>query len=773
MVNLNNVNVPVHIGSRGIRRGKSSRQLRGIKRNKKVTFKENSIVDDRVQDSIVVSDDRVQDSIVVSDDRDGQLVVHTASQNSSPNEFEQQVVRLQENVEEGFSNLDSGIVEVARLLGSENTNTSQLTRATDVLKRNPFGFDQDVRDKLLRVFQNVLDNRDNVNISLNQLHILSSEETCENKIRELNDEIKSLREQIQSPLNCQSSESNQNSQNSQGSESQRVEIKRLEREISNLRQNNSTNQNTSELKDRIEELEKLIKPGSKEEQLKKCTDELKRYIDKHGVLGVDMSKEFDVKDNKRLADITIISNIVAQAVSTDEALDILASTDNNKEEIMVAHIEGKLKSTYTDITKLEIKEALLRVSDKWVDLRQDQFLKKSEDLQGLIGDAKKNSPLDKLSQSFEGILTENKDKIKEIYDMIIPFIPLDSDFIRPIKFTTQLSLYIFQLQKTNPDVNLEILYKFSDLLFRNLTSFGFSQNIVKPSLEIFRSRQEFKKFMDSIGTNKSILIFLSTLYTIVRQMELQKVSNDLKNQKTNFETDETWKLLFPQFRDNVRKHFRGMSLNDFGVTIRDRESVLVNPIQDDFDKMVTFIKTNLLKDLNPPSEINIRYGETDGVFDFVKKKLRKPDAIAPPKTKQEFDEQQVEVSDTSSQEQENDTVLEDRRNATDGEIRAPRRKLSKRLLNQNIIGSRIPAINGTRPSPPANNAPPDLLAGIRERTAVPPRKSAPPDLLAGIRERTAIPPRTAAPPDLLSEIANRPPRPPQGLLSAISSRRVE
>ena len=209
--------------------------------------------------------------------------------------------------------------------------------------------------------------------------------------------------------------------------------------------------------------------------------------------------------------------------------------------------------------------------------------------------------------------------------------------------------------------------------------------------------------------------------------------------------------------------------------------------------MVTFIKTNLLKDLNPPSEINIRYGETDGVFDFIKKKLRKPDAIAPPKTKQEFDEQQVEVSDTSSQEQENDTVLEDRRNATDGEIRAPRRKLSKRLLNQNIIGSRIPAINGTRPSPPANNAPPDLLAGIRERTAVPPRKSAPPDLLAGIRERTAapprkaappdllagirertaIPPRTAAPPDLLSEIANRPPRPPQGLLSAISSRRVE
>ena len=185
------MNVPVHIGSRGIRRGKSSRQLRGIKRNKKVTFKENSIVDDQVQDSIVVSDDRVQDSIVVSDDRDGQVVVHTASQNSSPIEFEQQVVRLQENVEEGFSNLDSGVVEVSRLLGSENTTTSQLTRATDVLKRNPFGFDQDVRDKLLRVFQNVLDNRDNVNISLNQLHILSSEETCENKIRELNDEIKS------------------------------------------------------------------------------------------------------------------------------------------------------------------------------------------------------------------------------------------------------------------------------------------------------------------------------------------------------------------------------------------------------------------------------------------------------------------------------------------------------------------------------------------------------------------------------------------------------
>jgi len=36
-IHINNVNTPVHIGSRGMRRGSSSRQLRGIKKTNSVS----------------------------------------------------------------------------------------------------------------------------------------------------------------------------------------------------------------------------------------------------------------------------------------------------------------------------------------------------------------------------------------------------------------------------------------------------------------------------------------------------------------------------------------------------------------------------------------------------------------------------------------------------------------------------------------------------------------------------------------------------------------
>ena len=64
MVNLNNVNVPVHIGSRGIRKGKSSRKLRGIKRNQTVTFKEDS--NGFIQDQVIV--DRSSQNSSLSND---------------------------------------------------------------------------------------------------------------------------------------------------------------------------------------------------------------------------------------------------------------------------------------------------------------------------------------------------------------------------------------------------------------------------------------------------------------------------------------------------------------------------------------------------------------------------------------------------------------------------------------------------------------------------------------------------------------------------------
>ena len=142
----------------------------------------------------------------------------------------------------------------------------------------------------------------------------------------------------------------------------------------------------------------------------------------------------------------------------------------------------------------------------------------------------------------------------------------------------------------------------------------------------------------------------------------------------------------------------------------------------------------MLKNLNPPGKTSLKYGETgDGVFDFVKGKLRKPDAVAPPKTKQEFDEQQVKVEDTSTQEQESDPFTQ---NVAEGVERRVPLKLAKDRIEQ--IGNRIPAFDRTRAAPrgrgtaaepveitdteaaPVNNRPPpppnaELMAALRRR----------------------------------------------------------
>ena len=735
-IHVNNINSPIHIGKRSIR------QLRGIRKKKYVK----SFVPD--VNSTNDSKDSINSTELFGsiDSTELELSLPDSNDDSTPPDSNDSTLsdsndstELSTNDNTDFSENQLVLLkQISSIVGIQNMNVPKVEEALDLLQSGTVPLDRDVFSH----FNNIL--TDFPIIRSNFISSINGPRENDNV------EINRLRaELVQKELEIETSK-----------QKHRAEILKLKSELEKAKRDpeitslpslptlpiGSNDNLVNELKKQIKILEESILPDSDGAKLRKCKDELQRFIDKHGRQREKLSDEFDVNTPSELASVMILGEVIAN-VSGDEiefeengvlktiSIAKQLESKNNTVQRFVDHVFRT--SGLTGISKQQIEEILLRISDDWFESTHDKFVLNVSSLNDAIAEAKSISNIQNIVYTPEGIMDTNMDAVKIIYDKVQPFVPIDSDFLLRRKLTTQMSLYLSQLHKANPTIDVNKLLTFTDKFFQQLLKVGGRKYIVDPLANepLFRVAKSVNDFINSLRV-VDFHVFMAGLHVMIVQRQRALSGN---TDVSNWQVSQIMSAL----NKNIRDLKVSPKLQAFGVT-RERkegsnieEAVVINPFLSDFDVIVRHVEDTLLQGLNPPQEVSIQFGETIGTingveidyFQIVKDKRRDQTTERPPVTKEEIS------TEIPNREQEIDTILRtdepervigrvsDRPGFSDVADNITRRtqRIPGITVDRKPIPRRIPADQSGIPLPPP---PPPLPPGF----GLPPPPPLPPGL---------------------------------------------
>jgi len=701
VIHINNINIPTHIGNRG--RGIRTK-LRGLKKSKPVVLEQPVQFQDETQDKRDAIDKKT-------------------------------------------------LEELSILIGLNNMNLEVVNRAREAIESNKLNFDDDVFMHINNMLENYSQVRENVISSYNRPRVphvpdnveiarLQSElSNKELEVKKFNEELEKNKTEI-STLN--------------------LEIERLSNEPNVIKVSDtseidrSSAQKIKDLEKKVEDLEKIIKPGSKEDELRVCKENLERFIEKHGIIREKMTEEFKVDDPTDLATLMIIGEVIMlflsalgegeityfgededeNGVKIQKTISIKKQLESQKETEtrFVDHIFIIMKKIEPNITRFTIEQILLRIDPKWFESKYDKLKKDAESLDDAIIEAKNISKIQKSVFTPEGIMDNNKDIIKTIYDMVNAFIPSDVDVVRKTKFTRQISVYLRKLHEANPSIDLKVLFKFINNLFGDVVNIDGKKYIANPSAAqpLFKAQKSVNEFINAIRNTK-FHIFMAGIHVINEQRK-SALENGVDVSK--------WEL--SQIITNLNKKIINLDVEPkllaFSVTRSGGKAKTVNPLEDNFSSISEHVKNVLLKGLNPPKDTFVEFGETTAIvngsqidyFELVKSfRPGSPDEDRPLKNKP------LPIETAAHREQEPEGL----------DFIQPGAVNRNRGLVDNVVARKPPGIV---------NIPSNVADTIARNVNVPP----PPPLPTGLPPPPPLPTGLPPPPPPLP--TGLPPPPPRG-----------
>ena len=668
-MNINNVNVPVHIGSRGIRKGKSSRKLRGIKRNKSVTFQEDS--NGFIQDQVIVNRSSQNSSL----SNDSSIVSNESPFNSNQDLVSQSSLKPDDGINKIFDLEVKKLETIVNLIGIENMDENGIEEAKVKLNSHP---DLEVLKFMKPLFENLLEDRKNL-IALrlelnrrNNLPVSDSENDLKRQLIEKENRIKELL-----------------SMKSPGDLSEKFE--KQEKELNEFRS--------------------IIESGSDEGKLLDCMEKLRILKDRLGVTRDPLSQEFKVDDPIDLGKL-LMMNIVISVLENDEIeFDNSLGSNFNSElvkegdktefiENVSSGLSEMLKAAFK-ISSEEIKDMLERIDPKWFELSVSDFQKKRESLSREIEQTISTSSISKTTTTMSGISSMAMGLSKEIFEIFRPFFPVigkanistDKDKNGKLDNTRkieQLSLYMCQLHKNNPDISMENKYNFSVNFLR--TFGGFDERTVgvfkDPNMEqfvetirtendevtfkpievvkrtnnsLFTRKEDMNNFIKNISVTNNIGLLFSVIYIVFRMRE--------RSIESGGKGHEDWNL--DSFIEKVKSLSLQITNRPIIVTFDgERRAILDNHYENQRVKFIDSAKKEL-RGLNSPDEdINILFGETlienNGevldCFKFVQEKLGIFDTRRPTRSQAELDSRKLSDANERQQKLDEEKRIKEGRN---------------------------------------------------------------------------------------------------------------
>ena len=640
-INVNNINTPVHIGTRSIRRG-SNNKIRGLRINKP---QQNEIEMSTVQPSTI------------------------------------------NTLNTDLSNELNKLFLLASFIGVENMDMENIEIATN--KLNDLDIKADVLSFMKPFFINYIQNRRNViglQVEKSKLEYYINVRTKELRLSMQDlEKLKLSRERLLELVEIQKKEiENLKSRPCNNTD---LDLERKEEEIKKLKSQKTSSQDVSKLQKEIDdkqlvidELRNLITPGSKEEQLQKCMEKLRALKERLGVTRDPLTVEFKHNEPKGLGKILILSILLAQALEQEELtlenksfnfMKELAKPGDKKQFAENAYkaLFNFMKLSGINITIEEIEEHLIRIDEKWFDFTPAKFRFLKDSLLQEVVDAISSSNIDKKISTIENIAPIVKDTFKEVYDIVLPFIPVNGRIVDLKNRVPQIALYMAKLHQSNPDVELNTIFRFSEKIHKILLQFKHKSvidAIVNPEFEkteiVSKKVGEdanFKPIIKDVNTNVSFFTRVNEINHLIDSLDSISDRGML------------FAIVYTVLKMRDRAILAGTPTNkwDFGKVVsrikilskfrlttvlnEESEAIVINPFEDSTSFVNEII--NSFNGINPPpGEINILVGKTIvndiDYYELVQNKFRNDISERPSETKK-LQFEQVEIKQEESEEE--------------------------------------------------------------------------------------------------------------------------
>ena len=287
-IHINNVNTPVHIGSRGMRRGSSSRQLRGIKKTNSVSSLasvESSpvsvpVIESSNKSSPVVESSNKPSPIVESSNKSSPFSVPVFE--SSPNSCQINSSIPDDGIGKIFESEVKKLETIVNLIGIENMDENGIEEAKVKLNSHP---DLEVLNFMKPLLENLLEDRKNLIALRLELNRRNSESTVSENENDLKRQLVEKENRIKELLSMKSSEDLAD------------KFEKQEKELNEFRS--------------------IIESGSDEGKLLDCMEKLRILKDRLGITRDPLSQEFKVDDPIDLGKL-LMMNIVISVLENDE-----------------------------------------------------------------------------------------------------------------------------------------------------------------------------------------------------------------------------------------------------------------------------------------------------------------------------------------------------------------------------------------------------------------------------------------------------------------------
>ena len=690
-IHINNVNTPIHIGSRGMRRGSFSRQLRGIKKNNSVSSldKSSPISVPVVDSSIPVVDSSipvVESSIPVLKSSPA-FSLPESSKKFSP-AFSLSVTESSRNSCQINSSIpDDGIGKIfesevkkleaiVNIIGIENMDENGIEEAKNQLNSHP---NLEVLNFMKPLLENLLEDRKNLIALRLELNRRNSEST-------VSDNENDLKRQL-------------------------IEKENRIKELLSMKSPRDLSEKFEKQEKELNEFRSIIESGSDEGKLLDCMEKLRILKDRLGVTRDPLSQEFKVDDPIDLGKL-LMMNIVISVLENDEIeFDNSLGSNFNSElikegdktefiENVSSGLSEMLKAAFK-VSSEEIKVMLERIDPNWFELSVSDFQKKRESLSREIEQTIATSSISKTTKTMSGISSMAMRLSKEIFEIFRPFFPVigkanistDKDKNGKLDNTRkieQLSLYMCQLHKNNPDVSMENKYNFSVNFLRMFGGFDERTVVVfkDPDMEqivetirtendevtfkpievvkrtnnsLFTRKEDMNNFIKNISVTNNIGLLFSIIYIVFRMRE--------RSIEAGGKGHENWEL--DSFIEKVKSLSLQITNRPIIVTFdSERRAVLDNHYESQRVKFIESAKKEL-RGLNSPDEdINILFGETliekNGevldCFKFVQEKLGIFDTRRPTKSQDELDSRKISDANERKQKLDEEKRIKEGRN---------------------------------------------------------------------------------------------------------------
>jgi len=440
----------------------------------------------------------------------------------------------------------------------------------------------------------------------------------------------------------------------------------------------------------LNEFRSIIESGSDEGKLLDCMEKLRILKDRLGVTRDPLSQEFKVDDPIDLGKL-LMMNIVMSVLENDEIeFDNSLGSNFNSElikegdktefiENVSSGLSEMLKAAFK-VSSEEVKAMLERIDPNWFELSVSDFQKKRESLSREIEQTISTSSISKATTTMSGISSMAMGLSKEIFEIFRPFFPVtgkanistDKDKNGKLDNTRkieQLSLYMCQLHKNNPDISMENKYNFSVNFLRMFG--GFDERTVgvfkDPNMEqfvettrtendevtfkpievvkrtnnsLFTRKEDMNNFIKNISVTNNIGLLFSVIYIVFRMRE--------RSIESGGKGHEDWNL--DSFIEKVKSLSLQITNRPIIVTFdSERRAILDNHYENQRVKFIESAKKELRGLKSPDEDINILFGETliekNGevldCFKFVQEKLGIFDTRRPTKSQAELDSRKL------------------------------------------------------------------------------------------------------------------------------------